>query len=441
MLGEQDTIAETTAEAAAVQHERVELNIDEALMPRLQGDRDTLQAIEQERTSQLETLQSALVNYEDHAPRYWHAGKRRGSAGVMRFICLMLALVLAILWALPRFMPDSAAAAFLQNHFPVLVSNTVATGLLIAAIIMVVLALVFQVRRSTHTQTMQREEQAASTLAASLEHLPEPYVSARDEDLLAVDDLEVTMESGSVRLEQQVLKDLHERTRDISASTKEARQVVDMETEWQTAELEKVAADVAALDQEIAVEEARLSKAAQLDDMHASLKDKIADLERRVEARKLGNELLLGAASHITRRFNQELRDLVAVTLPPLTEGRYEYLKIDSDLNVQAFSSEKRDFVDLDEVSSGTQRQIMLAVRLALAQELINRTVQGHQFLFLDEPFAFFDQKRTREALAVLPQLSDEISQIWIVAQQFPSDMEFAGQFHCAREIKALAAE
>ena len=80
--------------------------------------------------------------------------------------------------------------------------------------------------------------------------------------------------------------------------------------------------------------------------------------------------------------------------------------------------------MDLEEISSGTQRQIMLAVRLALAQELVNSTQGGRQFIFLDEPFAFFDQERTRSALKVLPDLSNEISQVWIVAQEFPDGKE-----------------
>ena len=166
--------------------------------------------------------------------------------------------------------------------------------------------------------------------------------------------------------------------------------------------------------------------------------EKQHDHERRAATRKLACDLLSGAASHITKRFNKELRDLVSVTLPPLTENRYEYLKIGDDLSVKAFSSEKRDFMDLDEISSGTQRQIMLSVRLALAQELINRAVKGKQFLFLDEPFAFFDNMRTRYALEVLPNLSDEIRQIWIVAQQFPEDMSFEKHVYCTRDYQSL---
>jgi exonuclease SbcC len=95
--------------------------------------------------------------------------------------------------------------------------------------------------------------------------------------------------------------------------------------------------------------------------------------------------------------------------------------------------------MDLDEISSGTQRQIMLAVRLALSQELVNRAVQGNQFLFLDEPFAFFDEKRARSALTVLPTLSEELNQIWIVAQAFADDLKFDMHVRCDRESGSIS--
>jgi exonuclease SbcC len=136
--------------------------------------------------------------------------------------------------------------------------------------------------------------------------------------------------------------------------------------------------------------------------------------------------------------FNRDVRGLVSRTLPLLTEGRYEHLKIDENLNVQVFSSVKRDFMNLEEISSGTQRQIMLAVRLALSQEFINTTLERHQFIFLDEPFAFFDQERTRAALQALPELSHELRQIWIVAQEFPEIFPFEAHVRCGKELDRL---
>jgi len=145
--------------------------------------------------------------------------------------------------------------------------------------------------------------------------------------------------------------------------------------------------------------------------------------------------LLEGATRHLSKRFNHIIRDHVGKTLPLFTENRYEHLQIDEDLSVRVFSNEKHDFMDLDEISSGTQRQIMLAVRLALSQEMVSRKVQAQQFLILDEPFAFFDKERTERSLSVLPELSNDLPQIWIIAQSFPETMNFEHSIYCERDV------
>jgi hypothetical protein len=166
--------------------------------------------------------------------------------------------------------------------------------------------------------------------------------------------------------------------------------------------------------------------------------DQIAVYNRRIAARQLACDLLTGGCHHIAKTFNRDIRGLVTRTLPLLTEGRYEHLKIDENLDVQVFSREKQDFMYFEEISSGTQRQIMLALRLALSQEFINTTLGRRQFLFLDEPFAFFDNPRTRAALNVLPDLSDEMCQIWIVAQSFPDDFTLHTHIKCEKEQDRL---
>jgi exonuclease SbcC len=98
---------------------------------------------------------------------------------------------------------------------------------------------------------------------------------------------------------------------------------------------------------------------------------------------------------------------------------------------VRVYSEDKRGFLGSDEISSGMQRQTLLALRFALAEELVARFVKGRQFTFLDEPFAFFDGSRMRGALRLLPELSDNIVQIWVVAQRFPQDVPIALELSC----------
>jgi exonuclease SbcC len=222
------------------------------------------------------------------------------------------------------------------------------------------------------------------------------------------------------------------------AEPAEVRDAVGRELAWMRRELQQHQESIVRFDQQIWRERDRLSKAEKLAQTIASLSERVDEHEHRVYLRELARELLAGATRHLSQRFNRDLRDLVGRTLPMFTEERYEHLQIDDDLTVRVFSSEKRDFMDLEEISSGTQRQIMLAVRLALSQELVNSTVQSKQFIFLDEPFAFFDRERTLSALKVLPELSDDITQIWIVAQEFPDAHPFDRTIHCTRDQQAM---
>jgi exonuclease SbcC len=187
---------------------------------------------------------------------------------------------------------------------------------------------------------------------------------------------------------------------------------------------ERVAA-IARLDGAIERERQRVKRHNELTGISELLQAKIDELGRRVRVRELATDLLAGAIHYISQRFNTEIRNLAADSLPKFTNGRYEHLQIDENLKVKAFSSEKRNFMELDEISSGTQRQIMLAVRLALSQKLVNSVIQGPQMVFLDEPFAFFDEGRTASALAVLPQVSRDFTQIWVTSQTFPANSHF----------------
>ena len=439
IASEKEIVAETMVEAETIAEERAELAIDETLMPELQSDRELVAEEERTRTQQAESLKSAMSDYKENMPRYWVENRKRGKAGLLCILSLLLAAAFTTLWAIPKFLPDSSASAYLKNLLLGNSQQEVSLWLLLAAVLFAILFIVFWIRRSTHHRQMLQHREKAAVLFGELEKIPDAYQQTHsDEDEPPLTNV---VTKPALRPEQDVFEQLLAGARDLTAPVSEISATISKELAWEQEQLMRVQDNAADLEQKIETEQLRLDKASQLDAIHANLLDKANDLERRVAMRELGKDLLSGAASHITKRFNQDLRDLVTVTLPPLTEGRYEYLKIDEELSVQAFSSEKKDFVDLDEVSSGTQRQIMLSVRLALAQELINRTVQGNQFLFLDEPFAFFDRKRTRDALEVLPALSDEISQIWIIAQQFPEDMTFDRHLHCARDYTSIPNE
>ena len=198
--------------------------------------------------------------------------------------------------------------------------------------------------------------------------------------------------------------------------------------------------DLDRLDQAITEEERRLNEATQLDLEIVTLEKDIEGKTRSIEIRRTAQNLLAGSHRRLLSRFNLEMRHVVSKIMPKLTEGRYETMQIDNDLNVQVWSSEKGHFVGLNEISGGTYNQVMLAIRLALSQALISASLCGIESLILDEPFAFFDAQRTQKTLEILPQVSPDIEQMWIIAQQFDDCGPFALHLSCSRDSEVMIA-
>ena len=161
------------------------------------------------------------------------------------------------------------------------------------------------------------------------------------------------------------------------------------------------------------------------------LKQQLNNNEREIKVQKAGIKLLQRASDSLISNFNESITDRTEKTMPLFTENRYKQIRISKDLSVKVYSEEKMDWVDFDEVSSGTKRQILLAVRIAMAEQLAKNTDNEKQFLFLDEPFTYFDQERARASLAALPKVSDVVCQIWILAQEFPEDSQVDKRIHC----------
>ena len=160
--------------------------------------------------------------------------------------------------------------------------------------------------------------------------------------------------------------------------------------------------------------------------------------EEHIDTLKLSQYLLRETCRNIYGRFNQVLSKYTGKVMPKLTDNRYKQMQIGEDLGVRVFSQDKNDFGELEEFSSGTQRQMLLAVRLAMSKALIEAVEQNRQFIILDEPFAFFDRERIRATLAALPKVDKHLDQIWIITQEFEDLSPFTLHIECSRESEEM---
>jgi exonuclease SbcC len=177
------------------------------------------------------------------------------------------------------------------------------------------------------------------------------------------------------------------------------------------------------LDNDIAIEKERSDRAGQLRAGLQKISQSMHQHENNVAICDYSIAMMQRAAARSIDGFNQAITKFAEHVLPYFTDNRYSQLKINDDLSVDVFSDEKQSYMKYDEISSGTQRQIMLALRMGMSEQLAKNTGNKKQFIFLDEPFAFFDHQRTVATLAALPNVSEVITQVWITSQEFPEDL------------------
>lgn len=391
---------------------------------------------EQQFAARIGALNAAANGYRNARGGLGFHAFRLGLASLLQALTfLFLVIAAAGLWAFLLFKPELWPLPAVREHL----EGQVAAGMALEPTLAYLVAALVGVLLLTWMWTftlhlgMRKRRARARRLGEALQSVEEL------ESLLTPTEPESGAEAprtDDAPLQQATLDSEH-RTRligrvlDLEATPEEVRVAVRHRIAWMEREHEALTGQRTLLMRTLASAREDKDREQQLQDKRAALTRQIDDCRMRIETRRLACELLQGAARQIADGFNKQLRHLASRNLPRFTDGRYEYLQVDDDLQVRVYSNEKRSFLDFEEISSGTQRQIMLALRLALAQEQMSRIAKDRQFVFLDEPFAFFDDTRMRGALRLLPQLSDFITQHWIVAQKFPRDEFYALEIPC----------
>lgn len=424
-----------------------ELDIDENWHPQLQQTRDGFETQLNHKQGLIERLATVAEGYKEGLPKLKSARWARYLAQFLGVLFFLGAAVLWAVWGVFEWYPDYVEADRITSLATTYIPDwelrfqhwLLPLAILFSALFLLELVLLFKMRGEvkrlqqqvaqlpTHLDEIRLDDQRSAEplpdAVATLVELPaEPP---------AVDDSSAEDYLLDIKL-------LETRARDLSAHHKEVEEGEALITARLKQDASNFERQLTSLDRALTQEQGRLDAAAELFSIRDSLNIKLADHMHRVKVREMSGSLLSSASHHLSHRFNQSILKLAGEALPKFTQGRYQHLKIDENLDVRVFSNEKHDFMGFEEISSGTQRQIMLALRLAMSQELIAAIETGRQFIFFDEPFAFFDQQRIRETLKALPDFSEEISQIWLVAQEFPDQVDVDLHIACSRDERSF---
>ena len=458
VIRQREILAELQAENESLQEELEELAFEEEYLAILEDENNNLEADLENTLGLVVDLNASSDTYLANEGKIRKAAGKRGRARFWSLLSLLLALVAGGAWALLTQKSELPQAVklldMLQQNIPGWQDNYI-NFMGIAGAVFIVLFLFFWISSVSHKANVKalhaKSAELASVMAkvqsvAEYEVVTEIAEPLDDEDEMPAETSEdedqqpvANFATPSMRYDVRKYVILLPKVESVKATGSEVARYTEIEQQWLAEQITLREESLIQMREAVDEELARVRQVERLQEVESSLQSKSEELTTKLGLREKAIELLAGSANHFSSKFNRDIQAIMSSTLPVFTQGRYEHLQVEPNLGVRVFSSDKRDFLDLEEISSGTQRQIMLALRIALSQKLMGRVVKGRQFAFLDEPFAFFDEERTKHALQALHELSDALSQIWIVSQTFPDGHEFAAEIKCSRDIESLS--
>lgn len=118
-----------------------------------------------------------------------------------------------------------------------------------------------------------------------------------------------------------------------------------------------------------------------------------------LEAVKLALRSIQELSVDIHDSFGQQLNRKVSEIMKEVTKDKYTDIKVDENLDVKV--GWNHDYILLDRLSAGTMDQVYLALRLAVADILLDKEEMP---LLLDDSFALYDDNRIKAVINKLIQ-------------------------------------
>ena len=130
------------------------------------------------------------------------------------------------------------------------------------------------------------------------------------------------------------------------------------------------------------------------------------ELEKMGSAMKLAIQVLKETALKMQRDFIPALNSEMGRIMGTLTSDRYSKVSANDRLQLNLEVPETYELIPVNLLSGGTIDQVYFSMRLAAARLL----EKGRETMpiFLDEPFAQYDENRTRKAFELLKEISEE---------------------------------
>lgn len=443
----QEAFEKLETDHKATQAAQATMTLDNQRLPDLLEIRETLE----DRQTQSQALVSAIPTsteryLEDHSAylRYRKKSRWLGRWSVLGLLSLLLVLAAwAVLTLMPQWLEGVTRPDF--THEPMFARTLLWTGVGLAILTSLILfrgwyveryrlqALREQANQLSHT-LQKGWEQANTSLETMLGNKPTHYLQERYL-------ISQAPEVGKLAHDLSLSAELPKQVRDYAVLPDQVRYTGQAISEDLKQRGRFIGQCMSRLDEDVVQERSLVNQFMALNRESAEQTGQMSHYQHELKVKAKASELLRQSSQFSIARFNQIVQQRCQGLLSDFTQSHYNSLEINNDFALRVLSDEKGDYLDFDEISSGTQRQISLAMRMALGNSLVESNDTESQFMFLDEPFAFFDTERTSAALQSLQESTlGHLKQTWVTMQDTPENVQVAQTIQCLQNQTVLEA-
>lgn len=134
----------------------------------------------------------------------------------------------------------------------------------------------------------------------------------------------------------------------------------------------------------------------------ARLNNSIKDYEDRIESIEIARDTIDNISKEIHEQFAPAINKKVSQIMGFITDGKYDQVRINDDLNITIENPATKEIIDIDSLSGGTIDQLYFALRFSVTSSMET----GDLPLILDDCFIQYDDFRLINILRYLSDIS-----------------------------------
>lgn len=130
----------------------------------------------------------------------------------------------------------------------------------------------------------------------------------------------------------------------------------------------------------------------------------IQDFEDKIKAINIAKGTIEKISEQIHEQFAPAINKKVSKVINRITDGRYNQIRIDDQLDIAIENPNTKGIIDIDDLSGGTIDQLYFALRFSI----INSIEESNLPLILDDCFIQYDDERLKNILRFLDEIGSE---------------------------------